>query len=163
MQLELVINMIDFILKLHKPRHKDPLSLTRFLEIWTWNLALQDHVCQEPKHLYTQVHICTQLYTVVHSCTQLCVKNLNTCTHKYTYDHFWGQKPWRMTFPEHFLRLAGFGQMTHLNSRVGNGTWTSLGDEFEVPMDHFWGQKPLQNDFSRAFPEIGWVLSNGTP
>ena len=35
--------------------------------------------------------------------------------------------------------------------------WTSLGDEFEVPMDHFWGQKPLRNDFSRAFPDSGQV------
>ena len=68
-----------------------------------------------------------------------------------------------MTFPEQFLRVAGFGQMTHLNSRVGIGTWTGLGDELEVPMDHFWGQKPLRNDFFRAFPESGWVLSNDTP
>ena len=46
-----------------------------------------------------------------------------------------------MTFPEQFLRVAGFGEMTHLNLRVVNDTWTSLGDEFEMPMDHFWGQK----------------------
>ena len=26
-------------------------------------------------------------------------------------DHFWGQKPLGITFPEHFLRVAGFGQM----------------------------------------------------
>ena len=57
----------------------------------------------------------------------------------------------------HFLRVAGFGQMTHPNLRVANDTWTSLGDEFEVPMDHFWGQKPLRNDFSRAFPDSGQV------
>ena len=50
-----------------------------------------------------------------------------------------------LTFPEHFLRVAGFGQMTHLNLQVGNDTWTSLGDEFEVPVDHFWGEKPLLN------------------
>ena len=68
-----------------------------------------------------------------------------------------------MTFPEHFLRVAGFGQMTHLNSRVGNDTWTCLGDEFEVPVDHFWGEKRLWNDFSRAFSETGWVWSNDTP
>ena len=73
-----------------------------------------------------------------------------------------------MTFPEHFLRVAGFGQMTHLNLRVGNDTWTSLGDEFEEPMDHFWGQKPLRNDFSRAFPRFGqithlsWRVGNDT-
>ena len=41
--------------------------------------------------------------------------------------------------------------MTHPNLRVANDTWTSLGDEFEVPMDNFWGQKPLWNNFSRAF------------
>ena len=63
----------------------------------------------------------------------------------------------------HFLRVAGFGQMTHPNLRVANDTWTSLGDKFEVPMVHFWGQKPLQNDFSRAFSESGWVWSNDTP
>ena len=68
-----------------------------------------------------------------------------------------------MTYPEHFLRVAGCCQMTHLNSRVGNDTWTGLGDEFEVPMDHFWGQKPLRNDFSRAFPKSDWVWSNDTP
>ena len=68
-----------------------------------------------------------------------------------------------MTFLEHFLRVAGFCQMTHLNSRVANDTWTSLGDKFEVPMDHFWGEKPLRNDFSRAFSESGWVWSNDTP
>ena len=50
--------------------------------------------------------------------------------------------------------------MTHLNLRVDNDTWTSLGDEFEVPLDHFWGEKCLQNDFSRAFSETGLVWSN---
>ena len=73
------------------------------------------------------------------------------------------ENPCGMTFPEHFLRVAGFGEMTHLNLRVGNYTWTSLGDEFEVHMNHFWGQKPLRNDFSRAFSESGWVWSNYTP
>ena len=73
------------------------------------------------------------------------------------------KNPCGMTFPEHFLIVAGFCQMTQLNSRVGNDTYTSLVDEFEVPMDHFWGQKPQRNDFSRAFPESGWVWSNDTP
>ena len=68
-----------------------------------------------------------------------------------------------MTFPEHFVRVAGFCQMTHLNLRVGNDTLTSLGHEFDMPMDHFWGQKHLQNDFSKAFSESGWVWSNDTP
>ena len=68
-----------------------------------------------------------------------------------------------MTFPEHFLRVAGFCQMTHPNLRVENDTWTSPGDEFELPMDHFLSQKPLRNDSSRAFPESGWVLSDDTP
>ena len=68
-----------------------------------------------------------------------------------------------MTFSEHFLTVAGFGQMTHLNLWVGNDTWNSLGDEFKVPMDQFWGQKLLRNDFSRAFSESGWVWSNDTP
>ena len=67
------------------------------------------------------------------------------------------KNPCGMTFPEHFLRLAGFGPMTHPNLRVGNDTWTSLGDEFEVPVDHFWGQKPLRNDFSRVFSESGFI------
>ena len=68
-----------------------------------------------------------------------------------------------MTFPEHFLRVAGVGQITHLNLQVGNDTCTSLGDEFEVSVDHFWGKKPLRNDFSRAFSESDWVWSNDTP
>ena len=29
---------------------------------------------------------------------------------------FWVKNPCGMTFPEHFLRVAGFGQMTHPNS-----------------------------------------------
>ena len=68
-----------------------------------------------------------------------------------------------MTFPEHFLRVARLNQMIHLNSRFGKDTWTSLGEEFEVPMDHFWVQKPLQNGFSRAFSKSGLLLSNDTP
>ena len=46
---------------------------------------------------------------------------------------------------------------------VGNETWTGLGNEFKVPIGQLLGQKLLQNDFYRAFPEIGWVLSNDTP
>ena len=53
--------------------------------------------------------------------------------------------------------------MTNPNLRVAHDTWTSLGDEFEVPLDHFLGQNPLQNDSSRAFLESGMVLSDDTP
>ena len=82
---------------------------------------------------------------------------------KFPWITFGVKNPCGITFPEHFLRVAGFGQMTHLNLRVGNDTWTCLGDEFEVPVDHFWGEKRLWNDFSRAFSETGWVWSNDTP
>ena len=59
-----------------------------------------------------------------------------------------------MSFPEHFLRVARFCHMKHLNSRVGKDTWTNLGDEFEVLMDHFWGQKPCGMTFPEYFLRV---------